>query len=47
MSWTVHAARMVMRNAYRGALIGKPEGKSPNLSWENNIKIGFKEIGCV
>jgi hypothetical protein len=36
-----------MRNAYK-ILVGKPEGKRevgrPRLRWNNNIKIGLKEI---
>jgi hypothetical protein len=37
------------RNAFR-ILVGKPEGKRPlrrhRRRWENNIKIGIREIGC-
>jgi hypothetical protein len=47
-----HAARMEKRNAYR-ILVGKPEGKRPlgrpRRRWEDNIKMGRKEIewGCL
>jgi hypothetical protein len=36
------------RNAYR-ILVGNPDGKRPlgrpRRRWENNIKMGFREIG--
>jgi hypothetical protein len=36
------------RNAYR-ILVGKPEGKKPlgrfRRTWEDNIKVGLREIG--
>ena len=32
-------------------LVGKPEGKRPlgrpRRTWEDNIKMDFKEVGCV
>ena len=37
------------RNAYR-VLVGKPEGKRPlgrlRRSWEENIKMDMREVGC-
>jgi hypothetical protein len=48
MGWSGHVARMgEVINAYN-VLTGKPEGKRPHGSsrrrWENNIKMGFREI---
>ena len=38
------------RGAYR-VLVGKPEGKRqlgrPRRRWEDNIKMGLQEVGCV
>ena len=38
------------RGVYR-VLVGKPEGKRslgrPRRRWEDNIKMGLKEVGCV
>jgi hypothetical protein len=47
--WAGHVARArEKRNAYR-VLVGKPEGKrplgKPRRRWEDNIKIGLREIG--
>jgi hypothetical protein len=44
-----HAARLgAKRNVYN-ILVGKKEGKRPlrrpRHRWENNIKIGFREMG--
>ena len=37
------------RNAYR-ILVGKPEGKRPlgrpRRRWEDNIKMGLRDVGC-
>jgi hypothetical protein len=49
MKWAGHVARMgEKRNAYR-ILVGKPEGKRPlgrpRRRWEDNIKMGRREIG--
>jgi hypothetical protein len=49
MRWAGHVARIcAKRNAYR-ILVGKPEGKRPLRSsrcrWEDNIKMGLREIG--
>ena len=37
------------RGVYR-VLVGKPEGKrapgKPRRRWEDNIKMGLKEVGC-
>jgi len=45
-----HAADMgEMRNAYR-ILVGKPAGKKPlgrpRCTWEDNIRMDLREIGC-
>jgi hypothetical protein len=50
MGWAGHVARMGERmgNAYR-ILVGNPEGKKPlgrsRRRWEDNIKVGFRDIG--
>jgi hypothetical protein len=49
MGWAGHVTRMGKKgNAYR-ILVGKPEGKSqlgrPRRIWDDNIKIGLREIG--
>jgi hypothetical protein len=33
------------RGLYR-VLVRKPEGKRPRRRWEDNIKMGFQEVGC-
>jgi len=37
------------RSVYR-VLVGKPEGKRPfgrpRRTWEDNIKMGIREVGC-
>jgi hypothetical protein len=48
MRWVGHVARTgEQRHAYK-ILVGKPEGKRPlgrlRRRWENNIKIGLREI---
>ena len=48
--WAGHVARMEQsRNAYR-VLVGKPQGKRPlgwpRRSWEDNIKMNLREMGC-
>jgi hypothetical protein len=50
LRWVGHVACMVVsRSAYR-VLVGKPEGRrplgSPRHRWENNIKIGLRELRC-
>jgi hypothetical protein len=47
MRWEEFVARMgEMRNAFR-ILVDKLEGKrSPRRSWEDNIKIKFREVRC-
>jgi len=27
-------------------LVGKPEGKRPRHTWEDNIKMDLQEVGC-
>ena len=52
MRWAAHVAHMVQsRKAYRvRVLVGRPEGKRPlgrpSRRWEDNIKMGLKEVGC-
>jgi hypothetical protein len=48
LRWAGHVARMgERRGAYR-ALVGKPEGRRPlgrpRRRWEDNIKIGLREV---
>jgi hypothetical protein len=48
MRWAEHVACMGdMRKAYK-ILVGKPEGKrplrSPRRRWEDNIRMGLREI---
>ena len=50
MRWVGHVACMRnKRNSYR-TLMEQPEGKGPlarlRHRWEDNIKTGFKRIGC-
>ena len=50
LRWAGHVARMEQsRNAYR-VLVGKPEGKRPlgrpRHTWEDNIRMDLKEVGC-
>jgi hypothetical protein len=50
MRWAGHVALMgEKRNVYR-ILVGKPEGKRPRgrprRTWEDNIKMDLREIGC-
>jgi hypothetical protein len=49
MRWATHVARMrETTNSYR-ILVGKPEGKRPlgrpRRRWEDNIRMGLREIG--
>jgi hypothetical protein len=49
MRWAGHVARMgEVRSAYN-ILVGKPEGRRPlgrtRRRWEDNIKMGLREIG--
>jgi hypothetical protein len=48
MRWTVHVARIVERRGAYRVLVWKPEGKRAlsrlRRRWENNIKIGLKEV---
>ena len=47
--WMVHVARLGERRDVYKLLVEKSEGKqqleSPERSWEDNIKVGFREIG--
>jgi hypothetical protein len=50
LRWAGHVARMgERRGAYR-ALVGKPEGRRPferpRHTWEDNIKMDLREVGC-
>jgi hypothetical protein len=49
LKWAGHVApRGESRGAYRG-LVGKPEGRRPlgrpRRRWEDNIKMGLREVG--
>jgi hypothetical protein len=49
LRWAGHVARMgTCRGAYRVS-VGKPEGKRPRRRprhrWEDNIKMGLREVG--
>jgi hypothetical protein len=49
MRWAGHVARMgEVRDAYN-ILVGRPEGRRPlgrpRRRWEDNIKMGLREIG--
>jgi hypothetical protein len=49
LRWAGHVARMgARRGAYR-VLVGKPEGRKPlgipRRRWEDNIKMGLREVG--
>jgi hypothetical protein len=47
MRWAGNAASMVTkRNACR-ILVGKPEGKRPRRTWEDNIKMDLREIRWI
>jgi hypothetical protein len=49
MRWVGHVACMGERRGIYRVLIGRPEGKRPlgrrRRSWENNIKMDFRETG--
>ena len=50
LRWAGHVTRMgQFRNAYR-VLVGQPESKRPlqrpRRSWEDNIKMDLREVGC-
>ena len=50
MRWAGHVARMGERRGVYRVLVGKPEGRRPlvrpRLSWEDNIKMVLREMGC-
>ena len=49
MRWAGHVARMGEERGVQRVLLGKPEGKRPlgrpRHRWEDNIKMGFQEVG--
>jgi len=49
MRWAGHVARLGEGRDVHRVLVGKPEGKrplgKPRRSWEDNIKITFREVG--
>jgi hypothetical protein len=50
LRWAGHVARMgERRGAYR-ALVGRPDGRRPlgrpRRTWEDNIKMDLREVGC-
>ena len=46
---TGHVARMGAKRSVYRVLVGKPEGRRPlgrlRHRWEDNIKVGFREVG--
>ena len=50
MRWVRHVAHIGERRGIFQVLVGKPEGKRPlgrlRHRWEDNIKMGLKEVGC-
>jgi hypothetical protein len=46
---TGHVARMGAKRSVYRVLVGKPEGRRPlgrpRRRWEDNIKVGFREVG--
>ena len=50
MRWAGHVARMGESRGVCRVLVGKPDGKRPlgraRRRWEDNIKMGLKEVGC-
>jgi len=51
MRWAGHVACMGERRGAYGVLVRKPEGIRrlgiPRRRWEDNIKMGLQEVGCV
>jgi hypothetical protein len=49
MSWVGHVARMGEWRGVHRVLVGSPEGKrplgGPRRRWEDNIKLGLREMG--
>jgi hypothetical protein len=49
LRWAGHVARMVERRGAYRALVEKPEGRRPfgrpRRRWEDNIKMGLREVG--
>jgi hypothetical protein len=49
MRWAGHVARIGEGRDMHRVLVGKPEGKRPvrrpRFRWEDNIKMGFQEVG--
>jgi hypothetical protein len=49
MRWAGYAVRMGEDRGVHRVLVGKPEGKrpleGPRRRWEDNIKMGFQEVG--
>ena len=48
--WAGHVARMGDRRGLYRVLVGEPDGRRPlrrpKRRWEDNIKMGLKEVGC-
>ena len=48
--WAGHVERMDERIGMYRVSVGKPEGKRslgrPRLTWEDNIKMDLREVGC-
>jgi len=51
MVWAGHVAHIGERGSVYKVLLGKPKGKRPlgrpRHRWEDNVKVGLQEVGCV
>ena len=50
MRWVGHVARRGERRGVYRVFVGKPDGKRPlgrpRRSWEDDIKMDLKKVGC-
>jgi hypothetical protein len=47
MRWAGHVARMAEgRGVYRVS-VGNAEGRRPRRSWEDNMRMNLREVGCA
>jgi len=46
MRWAGHVARMGTEELYTGFWLGDMMGRTAWKTCENNIKMGFQEVGC-
>ena len=51
MRWAWHVARMGNRRGAYRVSVGNPKGRRPlgrpRRRWEDNIRMDFREVGCV